>query len=134
MSLYVDTSALLKRYLDEEDSDHFADYLESDPRWISSRLTEIETRRNLARALSGRVLSGFQSTFARDWDRFEVIEIDGSLCSRAAEIAELTGARSLDAIHLAAAQRVGGGMLSFLTANLRQAQVARSLGLNVAGV
>jgi hypothetical protein len=47
----------------------------------------------------------------------------------AAAIAEVTGARTLDALHLAAAQRVGGAAVPFLTFDLRQAQPARGLGL-----
>jgi predicted nucleic acid-binding protein len=41
--------------------------------------------------------------------------------------------RTLDALHLAAAQRVGGPAMPFLTFDLRQAQAARSLGLTVVG-
>jgi predicted nucleic acid-binding protein len=48
-------------------------------------------------------------------------------------MAEATGARTLDALHLAAAQRIGGGALPFVTADLRQAQIARSLGWVVLG-
>jgi predicted nucleic acid-binding protein len=51
----------------------------------------------------------------------------------AAAIAELTGVRTLDALHLAAAQRVGGAAVPFLTFDVRQAQAARGLGLTVVG-
>jgi predicted nucleic acid-binding protein len=51
----------------------------------------------------------------------------------AAAIAELTGARTLDALHLAAAQRVGGPAVPFLTFDVRQARAARGLGLTVVG-
>lgn len=34
MSLYVDTSALLKRYVAEDDSDRVEAYLFADSRWI----------------------------------------------------------------------------------------------------
>jgi predicted nucleic acid-binding protein len=39
--------------------------------------------------------------------------------------------RTLDALHLAAAQRVSAPGVSFLTFDLRQAQAARALGLTV---
>jgi uncharacterized protein len=54
-------------------------------------------------------------------------------CDTAAGIAELTGVRALDALHLAAAQRIGGAAVPFLTFDVRQAQAARSLGLTVVG-
>lgn len=41
--------------------------------------------------------------------------------------------RTLDALHLAVAQRVGGSALAFLTYDLRRAQAARSLGFTVLG-
>jgi predicted nucleic acid-binding protein len=51
----------------------------------------------------------------------------------AAELAELTGTRSLDALHLAAAQRAGAPVVRLLTFDVRQATTARSLGWAVAG-
>jgi predicted nucleic acid-binding protein len=41
--------------------------------------------------------------------------------------------RTLDALHLAAAERAGGGTLVFVTYDIRQAQAARSLGWPVLG-
>ncbi len=40
----------------------------------------------------------------------------------------------LDALHLAAVQRVGGPAVPLLTFDVRQAQAARSLGLTVVGI
>jgi predicted nucleic acid-binding protein len=62
-----------------------------------------------------------------------VVELDEATCETAAPIAELTGVPTLDALHLAAAQRVGGAAVPFLTLDLRQAQAARALGLTVVG-
>ncbi|MGH2709533.1 MAG: type II toxin-antitoxin system VapC family toxin [Actinomycetota bacterium] len=134
MSLYVDTSALLKLYLDEADSEECERLLLSDPGWITARHTEVEVRRNLARELDGRALAGARDQFRRDWESMAVVELDEATCRLAAEIAEVTGARSLDALHLGAARRVGGDQIPFVTHDLRQAQVARSLGWTVLGV
>lgn len=133
MSLYVDTSALLKRYIAEDDSESFQQHLRDDPIWISGRHTEVETRRNLARLLEGRSLGEAQQSFRDDWARTNIVELDSVLCGMAADLAEVTRARTLDALHLAAAQRVGGGQLPLLTADLRQAQIARGLGWTVIG-
>jgi len=134
LSLYVDTSALLKRYVAEADSDLFHDYLFADLSWITGRHTEVETRRNLARLLVGGGLARAKQTFDSDWARMNVVELDAVVCGMAGDIAEITQARTLDALHLAAAQRVGAGALPLLTADLRQAQVARSMGWTVIGV
>ena len=135
MSLYVDASALLKRYVQEPESAQCEEYLLADAGWISARHTAVEVRRNLGRLLHGAALAAGREDFARDWRRFNVVALDDATCELAAEIAEATGCRSLDALHLAAATRVGGpGALTVLTYDVRQAQVARSLGLSVVGV
>lgn len=120
MSLYVDSSALLKRYLAEPDSQRFEEALLSDPDWITARVTVVEVRRNLTRQLRGREVTDARGQFERDWRRFHVVELDEATCDRAAELAELTGVRTLDALPL-------------LTADIRQAQAARSLGWAVLG-
>lgn len=133
MSLYVDSSALLKRYVDEADSDAADSLLRSDPSLLTARHTSVEVRRNLARVLEGRPLSAARSAFARDLGALAIVELDEVTCETAAAIAEVTGVRTLDALHLAAAQRLGGPAVPFLTFDLRQAQAARSLGLTVVG-
>lgn len=133
MSLYVDTSALLKRYVSESDSDVFRDYLIADRSWTTGRHTEVETRRNLARLLTGAGLTRAKQAFDSDWARMNIVELDLVVCGMAGDIAEITQARTLDALHLAAAHRVGAGTLPLLTADLRQAQVARSMGWTVIG-
>jgi predicted nucleic acid-binding protein len=66
MALYVDSSALLKRYLEEPDSDTADGYLPADTAWFSGRHTCVKVRRNLGRALRDdelvRVRSGDDST------------------------------------------------------------------------
>jgi predicted nucleic acid-binding protein len=133
VSLYVDSSALLKRYVDEPDSDAADSLLRSDPSLVTSRHTIIEVRSNLARLLEGRPLSAARSAFARDLEVLSIVELDEATCDAAAAVAEVTGVRTLDALHLAAAQRLGGPAVPFLTFDLRQAQAARALGLTVVG-
>jgi hypothetical protein len=62
-----------------------------------------------------------------------VVELDELTCEIAAGVAEATGARSLDALHLGAMSRAGKGSLSLLTFDVRQAQAARALGFAVLG-
>lgn len=131
MSLYIDSSALLKRYVDEPDSDAANALLASDPSLLTARHTIIEVRRNLARLLDERDANAAKAAFLEDIGVFGIIELDSVTCDTAAEIAELTGARTLDALHLAAAQRLGGAAVPFVTFDVRQAQAARILGLVV---
>ncbi len=131
--LYVDSSALLKRYVEEPDSDLADELLGADPILTTGRHTVVEVRRNLARRVSAEDLPEKRAAFARDLEAFGIVELDVATCEQAAAIAEELGARTLDALHLAAAQRVGGTALGFVTFDLRQAQAARWLGFTVLG-
>lgn len=132
MTLYADSSAVLKRYVAEHDSDRADTLLGSDPELVTGRHTIVEVRRNLARLLDGSALRSARADFAADLDAFSIVELDAATCELAADIAERTGARTLDALHLGAAQRLGQSV-TFLTFDIRQAQAARALGMAVAG-
>jgi predicted nucleic acid-binding protein len=133
VTIYVDSSALLKRYIDEDDSDDFNEILTADERWLSSRITWLEVWRNLGRRLGASVVAPARSGFSTDWRRMLVVEIDARLVEHAGQISDLTGARSLDALHLAALQRAGPNQIPLVTADLRQAQSARLMGWTVLG-
>lgn len=129
--MYVDSSALLKRYVEEPDSAAADALLRADPALLTARHTIVEVRRNLARLLSGRDLTAARRAFANDLRSISIIELDEATSESAAMIAETTGVRTLDAFHLAAAQRVLAPGVGFLTFDLRQAHAARALGLAV---
>ena len=103
--LYVDSSALLKRYVEEHDSDVADALLASDPVLATSRLAEVEVRRNLARLLDAEAATTAKRQFLDDLDAFALVAIDATTCNEAARIAEQTGCRSLDALHIAGAVR-----------------------------
>lgn len=131
MSTYVDSSALLKRYVEEPDSPAAVSLLRADAALLTARHTIVEVRRNLARLLAGHDLAAARRAFANDLRSISIIELDETTCESAAMIAESTGVRTLDALHLAAAQRISAPGVGFLTFDLRQAQAARALGLAV---
>lgn len=132
MTLYADSSALLKRYVEEADSELAVDLLASDPELVTGRHTVVEVRRNLARLLAPAAATAARASLTEDLVAFAIIELDADTCELAATIAEQTGVRTLDALHLGAARRLGS-TLTFLTFDVRQAQAARALGLVVAG-
>ena len=132
MTVYVDSSAILKRYVDEADSDQANELLAADPVLVTGRHTIVEVRRNLTRLLSPTDATAARATFVADLASFAVVEVDAATCELAATIAEQTGVRTLDALHLGAARRLGT-VLTFVTFDVRQAHAARSLGFAVAG-
>jgi predicted nucleic acid-binding protein len=131
VSLYLDTSGLLKRYVDEPESELVDRQLTADPIWFTGRHTFVEVRRNLARLVPQGELAGMVAQFQEDWERMHIVELDETTCAMAADLAEITLARTLDALHLAAARRVGTADTAVLTFDLRLARIARDLGMRV---
>ena len=129
MSLYVDSSAVIKLYVHEPDSDEAAETLRG--QWVSGRHTLVEVRRALALALDGPELRLARDRFATDWELTAIVELDEDVCGTAAELAESTGVRALDALHLASAELLGRDECSFVTFDQRLAAAARSLGWTV---
>lgn len=133
MTTYVDTSALLKRYVAEPDSPIASELISADPQLVTGRHTVVEVRQNLAALLDPADATAARSDFATDLGSFHLVEIDAQTIELAATIAEQTGLRSLDALHLGSAMRLGTAM-AFLTFDVRLAVVARQLGFRVLGV
>lgn len=133
MTLYVDSSALLKRYVDEHDSEAADQLMGTDPVLATSRLAEVEVRRNLTRLLDGDDLERQRRAFSIDLDAFALVSLDATTMNLASRIAEHTLCRSLDAIHLGAARRAGSAT-TLLTFDARQARAARDVGMTVIGV
>ncbi len=132
---YVDSSALLKRYVREPDSDTAERLLQADPEWITAAHSRVEVRRSLARRLSEHpsLAAQARAAFTEDWQRLFVVALDERTCEIAADLAETAGARTLDALHLAAAHRAGAPALRLMTFDVRLAQAARSMGWAVVG-
>lgn len=133
MTLYVDSSALIKRYVAEADSDDADAILLGDTEWVTGRHAYIEVQLAIHRRLGEAELRIASVAFERDWQRTYVVGLDDVVCRRAAELGIATGSRSLDALHLAAAERAGGRSVPIATFDARLGQAARSLGFAVAG-
>ncbi|MEY2968710.1 MAG: hypothetical protein RIQ64_1337 [Actinomycetota bacterium] len=133
MTTYVDSSALTKLYVDEPESALAVEMISVDPVLVTSILTVVEVRRAMARHFTGINRVRARELFEADLDRMAVIEPTEATWSYAADIAEELEVRSLDALHLAIAKRLEIASLRFVTFDLRQAQAARLLGLNVVG-
>lgn len=132
MTTYVDSSALLKRYVDEPDSPRALELLDADDSLVTGRHTVVEVRRNLARLLPAPAAAAARAAFTADLAAFSLVELDAGTLELAATLAEQTGVRTLDALHLGAAYRLGT-TLTFLTFDARQAAAARALGFGVVG-
>jgi uncharacterized protein len=133
MTLYVDSSAMVKRYIAEDDSDAADAILLADTDWVTGRHTFIEVSLAISCRLGEAERRVASAAFESDWQRTFVVALDEVVCRRAAELGIATGARSLDALHLAAAERAGGRSVVIVTFDVRLGQAARSLGFAVIG-
>ena len=133
MTLYVDSSALIKRYVEEDDSEAADAILLGDTEWITGRHTYVEVILAIQRRLGETERRVASAAFERDWQRTFVVALDDVVCRRAAELGTATGARSLDALHLAAAERAGGRSVPIVTFDIRLGQAGLALGFVVIG-
>ncbi|MDP2793387.1 MAG: type II toxin-antitoxin system VapC family toxin [Sulfurisoma sp.] len=136
--IYADTSALVKRYLDEPFSTDFDALLERGTMAIS-RLTIVEVRCALARRRRSREIDALRENrvnaeLAADIQAgaLQVGDIDAThftaayhLIGRLADIP----LRTLDALHLAVAEQASAA--AFATADKTQASAAEALGFTV---
>lgn len=128
MKLYLDSSALVKLVQQESESgalrgfilDHKPDTL------VTSALARVE----VVRAVWGGGHRAIEQA-RRQLARLDQIVLGGALLDRAAGLAPQVQLRSLDAIHLAAAQTVGDDLRAIVTYDRRMADAAGALGLVV---
>jgi predicted nucleic acid-binding protein len=132
VTLYVDSSALAKLYVAEADSDVAERLLMHDHDWLTANHTYVEVMLTLSRRVQEREVQAAREAFDDEWSRILIVALDVALCRRAAAIGVETSTRTLDALHLAAAERAGT-RLDFLTFDLRLAEAARALGFAVLG-
>jgi predicted nucleic acid-binding protein len=131
MSLFVDTSALVRRYVHAPGRDLVLATMAEEPTWCASALARTEVLLAL-RQLAGQ--RSQQDTLWRaardDWDCFWVVPVDGRTLAGAVEVGAAFGLRAVDAVHLAAADRLPRPV-SFLTFDRHQIPAAAGLGFEV---
>jgi uncharacterized protein len=125
LRLYLDSSALVKRYVAEEGSDEVRVAMVAAERLTSCRLGFVET----VRAVGLRAGYLGVKRVRDDWGGFAVIEIDRDVAERAAQVALSEGLRAGDALHLAAALAASAESLTFATWDARLHRAARTHGL-----
>jgi predicted nucleic acid-binding protein len=126
MTVYVDTSALVKLVVEEEHSGALRNHLEAEPRLISSALCRTELRRALSD--QGSPAAEHAEALLASLDLMPLTDtvLDAAGCLRVAQVPFL---RSLDALHLASAQRLPQARL--VTYDHRMVQAAQALSMPV---
>ena len=131
MTLYVDTSALVRRYLRDRHRSTVVEAMAIDDPWCASTLVRTEAQLALHRAaVSARQQAELWRCLRDEWDAFWVVPMDARCMARAVEIGATYGLRMGDAIHLAAADRLPGPV-RYLTFDRHQIPAADALGFEV---
>ncbi len=134
MSSYFDTSVIVSSLRPESNSELATELINNETARFSSPLTVLETRRSIHQLRLFKERSEVLRIVDEALQSFSFVMGKGDIWQRAAEIAEKTGVKSLDAIHLAAASYLEIEELQFVTFDKKQADAARAIGLTVVGV
>jgi predicted nucleic acid-binding protein len=125
-AVYLESSALVKLAVAEDESAALQEALSAWPRRVSSRLAVVEVLRTVRRRDAGR------EPLAREVLRRLDLAVIGDGVLIGAAVLEPVGLRSLDAIHLATALRVRSSLAAFVSYDTRQLEAAEALGLPTA--
>lgn len=136
MTLYLDTSSLVKLYVSEPGSDLVGQLVGGATVIATSVVAYAETRAALSRlrregALSASNLASAKRDFEEQWPTYLTLEVTDSLCRAAGELAEKYRLRGFDSIHLASfgeiARRAGPGDTKFSSFDNQLNRAARKL-------
>ncbi|MGI9601946.1 MAG: type II toxin-antitoxin system VapC family toxin [Acidimicrobiales bacterium] len=129
--LAIDSSALLRRYVTDPDRTLVMTTMAEADTWCASRLVQPEVQAALHQLAFDRTqLEQLWRSFRADWDHLAQIPVDDRCLARATELATAHRIRTVDAIHLAAADRLPRPV-RYLTLDRRQIAAAAELGLEV---
>jgi uncharacterized protein len=134
MKLFLDSSALVKRYIEETGSarviemcghaDETAVCIVCVPEVISA-CNRLVREKKITKDQYGWI----KNEFVLDMDEFAVVDLTAEVIRRSVECLEKGALRSLDALHIAAAIEYGCDL--FLTGDVRQKGIALATGLNI---
>jgi len=143
---YLDTSALVKRYVQEPGTDWILSLTNSVAwnefftNWMyGPEIIAALARKERMGEISIEDKKSIASAFKMDWkEQYQIVEITAQLAEDAMELADKYSLRGYDAVHLAAAvvlhnlrTTLNLPVLTFLSADIDQLQAASAEGLEV---
>lgn len=141
MTLYLDTSSLVKLYVTEPGSDEVRKLVDQAAVIATSAIAYTETRAALARrrregALRGSAFAAVKKAFETEWSSYLSVEITHELCREAGQLAEHYRLRAYDSVHLAAfvevARRSGPRQVRFSSFDEALNRAARTIARRLA--
>lgn len=107
MTLYLDTSSLVKLYVTETGSDAVRALVDSADIVATAAIAYPEARAAFARrrregALRPKAFAAVRRALDEDWPRYLAVDVTAALCRDAGDLADRHGLRGYDSVHLAA--------------------------------
>jgi len=137
VTVYLDTSTLVKLYIEEPDSNEVRELVDRAEVVATSVIAYAEARATFARRRHDRLMTGGESTLVirhldADWPRLLTIPVTDELARAAGRLADVHRIRGCDAVHLAAfadlLSRSEDDDVRFSCADDRLVKAARKLG------
>ncbi len=137
MRLFLDASAFLKHYIDEPGSSRVRHFLGEADELVLSVIVWPEILSALNRLRRERVLDDedyavVKARFQRDLANAIVVALTVEVLQETTRCLERAPLRASDAIHVASALEAGAGL--FVSADRRQCEAAKALGLTVEAI
>lgn len=108
MILYLDTSALVKLFVEEIHSDRVREAVSEAKLAVTHAIAYVEACATFARAAHARgddaLFAALRANLDIQWEAWEILEASEPLIRRAADLAGRYRLRGYDSLHLAAAQ------------------------------
>jgi predicted nucleic acid-binding protein len=108
MFSYLDTSSLVKLYVEEDESDFVYDLVRSSEITATSIVAYAEARAAFARRFREKSLTRkeyirLKAVFDEDWSNYFILNLTGNMVKMAGDLADKHSLRGFDSIHLASA-------------------------------
>jgi predicted nucleic acid-binding protein len=137
--LYLDTSSLVKLYVEEGDSDRVVEVVESSEVTATSIVAYAEARAAFARrhrenALNPRDYRRLVTSFNEDWESYLIVQIREEIVRAAGDLVEKHGLRGFDAIHLSSAMALRNALKTsvvFSSSDQRLNDASKSEGFHL---
>ncbi len=137
MILFCDTSALVKLYIAEPESEALKARVMEAESVVVCRIAWAEAHAALSRrareiAQDAAVIELAKGALAADWPHYVVMDVDQALVERAGEFADTFALRAYDSVQLAAASeaaRITEAPICFACFDLRLNKAAKVLGM-----
>ncbi len=139
MILYLDTSALIKRYLAEAHSMSVRQAIAHAGTAAVCRIAWAEamaafTRRQREVSVDAAALERARAQLRADWSGYHIVEVTQTLVELAGELADTFALRAYDSVQLAAAkmlQDASGAPITFACFDTRLQKAAKVLGMRL---